>query len=631
MAQLVKKFIANNAVDEDKILLSNDAALRGRNAADSADVDIIKVNASDEVELGADLNMGTNAITNVGNVDGRDVSADGAALDDHLDGGANKHDATEVDYERADGSKKNIQAASDDVESALTDLDDAIGALAASPSNYTPTDASIVADHLAAIDSALASAGGNEFADDVFRIQDNGDATKEIAFEASAITTSTVRTITMPDADVDLGDVAANTSDIADLRTTQGTSDGDTDLGTFTGATISDNTTVKGALQELETAHETTDGLIDGHLDGGANKHDATEIDYERVDGSKKNIQASSDDVESALTDLDDAIGALASSPTNYTPTDAGITADHLAAIDSELGTLNSTISNFEWQASALDYITDNTVAPPTEVSGDRYVLSHDGGAPNADWDGASAGDIVEFNGTTWDAVTPTTGTFIAVDDEADVLYLWGGSSWDSKAFESTTASNGLTKVGFDIQLASSAAGDGLAFAAGVLSVNAGDGLEINTDNVQLDLLASGGLKIVSGEAAVEPADFAGSGLEDDGSDNLQINVDATNGTTEVNGSGELVALRSAQEVITLDGTDITNQYVDLAAEAHSAASITVTPVGGPLQEQGVDYTVSLTGGAGGVTRVSFAGDLATGGDAELVATDKLVIKYEVL
>ena len=42
-----------------------------------------------------------------------------------------------------------------------------------------------------------------------------------------------------------------------------GTSQGDTDLGTFSGATISDNTTVKNALQELETAHEETDQNVD--------------------------------------------------------------------------------------------------------------------------------------------------------------------------------------------------------------------------------------------------------------------------------------------------------------------------------------------------------------------------------
>ncbi|TFH57820.1 MAG: hypothetical protein E4G91_10350, partial [Candidatus Zixiibacteriota bacterium] len=57
-------------------------------------------------------------------------------------------------------------------------------------------------------DFVAQSAGGDEFADDVFRIQDDGDATKEIAFQASGITTGTTRTITMPNADVDLGALA---------------------------------------------------------------------------------------------------------------------------------------------------------------------------------------------------------------------------------------------------------------------------------------------------------------------------------------------------------------------------------------------------------------------------------------
>ncbi len=53
--------------------------------------------------------------------------------------------------------------------------------------------------------------------------------------------------------------IGNNATDISEIRTTQGTSDGDTNLGTFTGATISDNNTVKGSLQELETAVESND------------------------------------------------------------------------------------------------------------------------------------------------------------------------------------------------------------------------------------------------------------------------------------------------------------------------------------------------------------------------------------
>lgn len=86
-------------------------------------------------------------------------------------------------------------------------------------------------------------------------------------------------------------------------------------------------------------------------------------------------------------------------------------------------------------------------------------------------------------------------------------------------------------------------------------------------------------------------------------------------------------------ENITLSGTDITNQYVDLAHPATGASasvnSVSVFIVGGPMQQKTVDYTVSLTGGVAGVTRITFAGDLATGGAAALVATDILVAEYE--
>jgi hypothetical protein len=61
------------------------------------------------------------------------------------------------------------------------------------------------------------AAGATVFADNVFRVQDDGDATKEIAFQASGITTGNVRTITMPDTDVDLGDIATNTAKVSNI------------------------------------------------------------------------------------------------------------------------------------------------------------------------------------------------------------------------------------------------------------------------------------------------------------------------------------------------------------------------------------------------------------------------------
>lgn len=75
------------------------------------------------------------------------------------------------------------------------------------------TEAVQIGDGLIAnIDSALVLADwtrfdGNAqtvFPDDTFRIQDDADATKEIAFQASGITTGTTRTITVPDQNIDL-------------------------------------------------------------------------------------------------------------------------------------------------------------------------------------------------------------------------------------------------------------------------------------------------------------------------------------------------------------------------------------------------------------------------------------------
>ena len=50
---------AANSIDEDDIRLGRNAYLTGRNNADDGDVNICKVNASDEVEFGADLALGS--------------------------------------------------------------------------------------------------------------------------------------------------------------------------------------------------------------------------------------------------------------------------------------------------------------------------------------------------------------------------------------------------------------------------------------------------------------------------------------------------------------------------------------------------------------------------------------------
>ena len=358
---------------------------------------------------------------------------------------------------------------------------------------------------------------------------------------------------------------------------------------------------------------------------------------------------------------------ALAGNPTTTTqsPNDNSTRISTTAYVDAAVSAFQN---GFSWQQSAIDYITDNTVAPPTEVSGDRYILSHDGGAPNAAYDGASAGDIVEFDGTSWQATTPTTAYAIIAEDELDGIYIFGGASWSKKGFEATTGGAGTTlnvnaidvnvdDVGIEIngsdnlqlkdggvgtakladdavtaaKLNADTAGLGLTQAAGgELDVNVDDvGIEIATDTVQLK---DGGVTEAKLNSGVDAQTFDATHT----AVNYTPTQVGTEGTTKISAHlsgidsalGALTSTTPNKESFTLAAGDITNQYIDLANVA-LASSISFLPVGGPEQQEGVDYTVSLTGGAGGNTRITFAGELATAGAAALEAGDVIVIKYD--
>ena len=95
--------------------------------------------------------------------------------------------------------------------------------------------------------------GGSEFADNVFRIQDDGDDTKEVAFQVSGITTGTTRTITVPDSDLDLANLPTSAEKTV-LGNTSGTNTGDE----------SSATTSAEGIVELATTAETTTGTDTG-------------------------------------------------------------------------------------------------------------------------------------------------------------------------------------------------------------------------------------------------------------------------------------------------------------------------------------------------------------------------------
>jgi hypothetical protein len=103
------------------------------------------------------------------------------------------------------------------------------------------------------------------------------------------------------------------------------------------------------------------------------------------------------------------------------------------------------------------------------------------------------------------------------------------------------------------------------------------------------------------------------------------VDNDLVDGTTDIKSSA-IVGRRRDEEDFTLNGTDISNGYIDLSKVA-SRDSVLLFPRFGIRQKDVVDYSVSYTGGASGKTRITFAGDLAS----IIESGDVLDINFETL
>lgn len=178
-----------------------------------------------------------------------------------------------------------------------------------------------------------------------------------------------------------------------------------------------------------------------------------------------------------------------------------------------------------------------------------------------------------------------------------------------------------LESVNPSIQISANEIGVKFSGTTSALAKDA-SGLKVNLES------SNPSLQVSSNELGVK---FDAAGALSKGASGVKVNVD--NSTMKINGTNNLEGLKDEEQIITLSATDIANKYVDLAHTAHSSSSISLCPVGGIPQERGADFTVSLTGGAGGVTRLSFVGgDLEPGvGAAALVQNDKLIIRYTYL
>ena len=212
---------------------------------------------------------------------------------------------------------------------------------------------------------------------------------------------------------------------VDDLITLSGVAENATDLGTFTGTTIADTETVKGALQDLETALEAlsaSSGIPASTVDAKGDLIAATADDTVArlaVGTDNQFLKAASGQTTGLQwATPDDAEIAASGSATNYTP--SGATVDgNLAGIDTALGefsrvvTISATGTTTLAEAThrnALIKITTTdavTIAAPSSGSTSWVVTVWNKAAA----DQTVAGQTVSANSITSVFVDGTTAT----------------------------------------------------------------------------------------------------------------------------------------------------------------------------------------------------------------------------
>lgn len=136
-------------------------------------------------------------------------------------------------------------------------------------------------------------------------------------------------------------------------------------------------------VSTLGTTVGTIDTTLSAHLNGAASKHDATEIDFEKNDGSKNVIQASSDDVESALDDLDEGIGNRTYTNDNYVADGQSITAS-IDALDTQVGAFAASNHNQNTDTGTssttfeVNTTTNGAIIDTTGLTADRTITFND-------------------------------------------------------------------------------------------------------------------------------------------------------------------------------------------------------------------------------------------------------------
>jgi len=311
---------------------------------------------------------------------------------------------------------------------------------------------------------------------------------------------------------------------------------------------------------------------------------------------------------------------------------------------------LPSALMTYKGAWSPLSVGSPLTVLDATPLAGDTYRASVDGVAVagNGAVTGTQfyAGDFAIYNGAAWER-SPLSDGVISVNSAVGAVTVNAinqltsdvttSAASGSQSLAATIANNAVTNAKAAQMATLTIKGNNTG-----LTANASD-LTVSDVKTMLSLSGTNSgdvtLAAVGSSPNANAATLTGQIL------NLQPFDSTHPGVVTASGGGTSNFLRAdgtwasipsaptaTEEMITLILADITAQFKDLAHTATGSSasvnSISLSVAGGPEQLKAVDYTVSLAGGVAGVTRITFAGDLATAGAAALVAGDILMVKY---
>jgi hypothetical protein len=185
--------------------------------------------------------------------------------------GAVKLQAGQALYGSIDAARESIAGAAFVTEPSILANGILRGFLIVQEGTTDLADAEFIAADKFGVTSGAGVVTGKTFLDTDFRIQDDGDTSKQLAFQVSGITTGTTRTLTVPDADVTITTFAGTLLDDANqgaAQTTLGLGTGDSPQ--FTAVNVGGTAIWTSGTGTPEAAVTAPIGSLFTRTDGGA-------------------------------------------------------------------------------------------------------------------------------------------------------------------------------------------------------------------------------------------------------------------------------------------------------------------------------------------------------------------------